>query len=79
MSNNWSPDLQMWCYLLYTPTSQAPSIPDEGTCPIGQDWAKAVGRKGKGKEGSSSERKSSSAMGGIMSTLKKLITSFAKV
>jgi hypothetical protein len=35
-------------------------------------------RKGKGKEGSSSQCVSSSAVGGIMSTLKKLSISFAK-
>jgi hypothetical protein len=29
MLNNWSPNLQMWCDLLNTPTSQAPPIPDE--------------------------------------------------
>jgi hypothetical protein len=29
MSNNWSPDLQMWCDILNTPSSQVPSIPDE--------------------------------------------------
>jgi hypothetical protein len=34
--------------------------------------------KGKGTEGSSSQSESSSKMGGIMSTLKKLSTSFIK-
>jgi hypothetical protein len=35
--------------------------------------------KGKGKKGSSSQSESSSTMGSIMSTLKKLSTSFTKV
>jgi hypothetical protein len=47
--------------------------------PIGQDRAKTVARKEKGKEGSSSQSGSSSSMGGIMSTLKKLDTSFTRV
>jgi hypothetical protein len=48
------------------------------THPINQDRAKAVMRKEKGKEGSSSQSESSSTMGSIISTLKKLSTSFAK-
>jgi hypothetical protein len=49
------------------------------TYPIGQNRAKPAAWKGKGKEGSSSQSESSSAVGGIMSTFKKLSTSFAKV
>jgi hypothetical protein len=52
---------------------------DEVTRSIGRDRAKAAARKGKGKEGSSSKSESFSVMGGIMSTLKKLSTSFTKV
>jgi hypothetical protein len=51
---------------------------EEVTRPIGRDRAKTVARKGKGKEDSSSQSGSSSAMGGIMSTLKKLSTSFTR-
>jgi hypothetical protein len=50
----------------------------EVTHPIGWDRAKTAVRKGKGKEDSSSQSGSSSAMGGIMSTLKKLGTSFTR-
>jgi hypothetical protein len=46
------------------------------THPIGRDRVKADARKGKGKEDSSSQSESSSVMGDIMSTLKKLRTSF---
>jgi hypothetical protein len=52
---------------------------EEVTHPIGGDRAKVAVRKGKGKEGSSSQSESSSTMGDIMSTLKKLRTSFTKV
>jgi hypothetical protein len=55
-----------------------PATEEEVTCPIGRDRVKAATRKGKGKEGSISQSKFSSAMGGIMFTLKKLSTSFAK-
>jgi hypothetical protein len=48
------------------------------TRPIGRDRGKTAARKGKGKEDSSSQSGSSSAMGGIMSTLKKLDTSFTR-
>jgi hypothetical protein len=48
------------------------------TCPIGRDRAKTAARKGKGKEDSSSQSGSSSVMGGIMSALKKLGTSFTR-
>jgi hypothetical protein len=51
---------------------------EEVTHPIGQDRAKMATRKGKGKEDSCSQSGSSSAMGGIMSTLKKLGTSFIR-
>jgi hypothetical protein len=48
--------------------------------PMDQDRAKAATLMGerKGKEGSSSQRESSSAMGGMMFTLKMLNTLFAK-
>jgi hypothetical protein len=51
---------------------------EEVTRPIGRDRAKTVARKGKGKEDSSSQSGSSSTMGDIMSTLKKLDTSFTR-
>jgi hypothetical protein len=48
--------------------------------PMDQDRAKAATLMGerKGKEGSSSQRESSFAMGGMMFTLKMLNTLFAK-
>jgi hypothetical protein len=58
--------------------SSDPATEEEVTCPIGRDRVKATARKGKEKEGSSSQSESSSAVGGIMSTLKKLSTTFAK-
>jgi hypothetical protein len=52
------------------------------THPISRDRAKAVIRKGKGKgkgkEGSSSQSDHSFVVSGMISTLKKLSTSFAK-
>jgi hypothetical protein len=51
---------------------------EEVTHPIDQDRVKTATRKGKGKEDSSSQNMSSS-MDGIMSTLKKLDTSFTRV
>jgi hypothetical protein len=48
------------------------------THPIGRDRAKVVAREGKEKEVSSSQSESSSAIGDMMSTLKKLSTSFTK-
>jgi hypothetical protein len=48
------------------------------THPIGRDRAKTVARKRRVKEDSSSQSGSSSVMGGIMSTLKKLNTSFPR-
>jgi hypothetical protein len=52
---------------------------EEVTRPIGRDRAKTMARKGKGKEDPSSQSESFSTMGGIMSTLKKLDTSFTRV
>jgi hypothetical protein len=46
---------------------------------IGRDRAKVTVLKGKEKKGSSSQNESSSAVRCIMSTLKKLSTSFAKL
>jgi hypothetical protein len=51
---------------------------EEEVTPIGRDRAKTATRKGKGKEDSSSQSGSSSVMGVIMSTLKKLDTSFTR-
>jgi hypothetical protein len=51
---------------------------EEVTRPIGRDSAKMAARKEKWKEDSSSQSGSSSAMGGIMSILKKLGTSFIR-
>jgi hypothetical protein len=59
-------------------SSSDPATEEEATRPIGRDRAKATAWKGKEKQGSSSQSESSSAVGGIMSTLKKLNTSFAK-
>jgi hypothetical protein len=49
---------------------------EEVTRPIDRDRSKTAARKGKEKEDSSSQSGSSSSMGDIMSTLKKLYTSF---
>jgi hypothetical protein len=51
---------------------------EEVTRPISRDRAKMTTRKGKGKEDSNSQSESSSTMGDIMSTLKKLDTSFIR-
>jgi hypothetical protein len=51
---------------------------EEVTHSIGWDRAKTIARKEKGKEDSSSQSGSFSAMAGIMSTLKKLDTSFTR-
>jgi hypothetical protein len=55
-------------------------IEEEVYHPMGRDRAKAAMQKGKrkGKDGSSSQSESSSILGGMMSTLKRLNTSFAK-
>jgi hypothetical protein len=52
---------------------------EEVTRLIGRDRVNMIARKGKGKEGSSSQSRSSYSIGGIMSTLKKLGTSFTMV
>jgi hypothetical protein len=51
---------------------------EEVTHPIGRDRARRPHGRKKGKEDSSSQNGSSSAMAGIMSTLKKLDTSFTR-
>jgi hypothetical protein len=51
---------------------------EEVTHPINQDRAKAVAWKGKMKEGSNNQHEPSSAVGDMMFTVMKLITSFAK-
>jgi hypothetical protein len=51
---------------------------EEVTHPIGRDRAKTAAQKEKGKEDSSSQSGSSSTMASIMSTLKKLGTSFTR-
>jgi hypothetical protein len=53
-------------------------IADSYNNTIGWDRAKTAVRKGKGKEDSSSQSRSSFAMAGIMSTLKKLGTLFTR-
>jgi hypothetical protein len=58
-------------------SSEAPTE-EKVTHPIGRNRVKAAVQKGKEKEGLSSKSESSSAMGGIMSTLKKLSTLFTK-
>jgi hypothetical protein len=62
-------------------SSSDPTTEEEVTCPMGQDRAKAVAWKGKRKgEGRlSKQNESSSAMGDMMSTMKKLSYLFAKV
>jgi hypothetical protein len=49
--------------------------------PMGHDRVKAATQKGKGKgkEGPGSQSEFFSVVGGMMSTLKRFITSFAKV
>jgi hypothetical protein len=58
--------------------SSGPATEEKVTRYISRDRAMAATRKGKGKEDSSSQSESFSTVGGIMSTLKKLSTSFAK-
>jgi hypothetical protein len=58
---------------LFVYSSEA-ATEEEVTRPIGRDRAKAAARKGKAKEGSSSQNESSPVMVDIMSTLKKLST-----
>jgi hypothetical protein len=52
-------------------------IEEEVTHPIGRDRAKVAAQKGKGNEGSNSQSESFFIVGDIMSTLKRLSTSFA--
>jgi hypothetical protein len=59
-------------------SSSEAAAKEEVTHSIGRNRAKAGAWKRKGKEGSSNQSGSSSTMGGIMSTLKKLSTSFTK-
>jgi hypothetical protein len=59
-------------------SSSEATTDEEVTPPIGQDRAKMAAQKGKGKEDSSSQSGSSSVMGGIISTLNKLGTSFTR-
>jgi hypothetical protein len=59
-------------------SSSEAATEEEVTRPIGRDRAKTTTQKGKWKEGLNSQSESSSSMGGIMSTLKKLSTSFNK-
>jgi hypothetical protein len=55
-------------------SSSDPAVEENVTHPTGRDRDKTVMWKGKGKEDSSSQSESSSVMGDIMSTLKKLST-----
>jgi hypothetical protein len=57
-------------------SSSDPTIEEDVTRLIDRDRAKAAAWKG--KEDSNSQSKFFTAVGGMMSTLKKLITSFAK-
>jgi hypothetical protein len=59
-------------------SSSDPATEKEVTRPIDRDRAKTVAWKGKEKEGSSNQSESSSVVGDIIYTLKKLSTSFAK-
>jgi hypothetical protein len=59
-------------------SSSDPATEEEVTHPIGRDRTKAAARKGKWKEHSNSQSGSSSTIGGIMSTLKKLSISITK-
>jgi hypothetical protein len=59
-------------------SSSDPTTEEEVTYPMGQDRAKAATRKGKGKEGLSTQSEYSSAVGDMMFTLNKLSVSFAK-
>jgi hypothetical protein len=59
--------------------SSETEIREEVTHPIDRDRTKTVARKEKGKEDSSSQSRSSSAIVDIMSTLKKLDTSLTMV
>jgi hypothetical protein len=59
-------------------SSSEAATKEEMTRPISRDRAKTVARKGKGKKDSSSQNGFSSTFGGIMSTLKKLDTSFTR-
>jgi hypothetical protein len=59
-------------------SSSEAGIEEEVTRPIDWDRTKTAVQKGKGKEDSSSQNESSSVMTDIMSTLKKLGTSFTR-
>jgi hypothetical protein len=59
-------------------SSSEAATEEDVTHPIDWNRAKTAAWKGKGKEDSSSQSGSSSAIGGIMSTLKKLGTSFIR-
>jgi hypothetical protein len=59
-------------------SSSEAATKEEVTHPKGRDRAKATAQKGKGQLGSSSQSEPSSVMGSIISTLKKLSTSFTK-
>jgi hypothetical protein len=59
-------------------SSSDPAIEEEVTRPIDRDRARTTAWKGKGKEDSSSQSQFSSVVSAIISTLKKLRTSFAK-
>jgi hypothetical protein len=63
----------MRCY-----TSSDHTNEEEVTHPLGRDRTKPAARKVKGKEDSSSRYESSSAVAGMMSTLKKLSILFTE-
>jgi hypothetical protein len=62
---------------LFLSSSEA-ATEEEVTHPIGRDRAKVTTWKLKGKDGSNSQNESFSTIGGIVSNLKKLSTSFTK-
>jgi hypothetical protein len=59
-------------------SSSDAAIEEEVVRPIDRDRAKTTAQKRKWKEGLSSQSGSSSSISGIMSTLKKLCTSFTR-
>jgi hypothetical protein len=59
-------------------SSSEAATEEEVTHPIGRDRGKTTTRKGKGNEASSSQSRSFFSIGGVISTLKKLATSFTR-
>jgi hypothetical protein len=59
-------------------SSSEAATEEEVTHPIGRDRGKTTTRKGKENEASSSQSMSFFSIGGVISTLKKLATSFTR-